>query len=455
MTTPTVLRGVTLPDGSRTDLNFAGGTIVDHAPSDAQIIDCDGLIALPGLVDVHTHLREPGREDTETVATGTRAAARGGFTAVCAMANTQPVTDTAEKAEHIQDLGRDTHADVVVIGAISKGLAGEELAELGLMARSRARVHVFSDDGICLMNAQLMRRALEWVKSFGGVIAQHSQDSQLAGPGACCHEGELSGRLGLPGWPAVAEEVVVARDVMLAEATGSRLHVCHISTAEGVDVVRWAKARGINVTAEVTPHHLLLGTEELVGYDTTFKVNPPLRTSEHIDAVREALADGTIDAVATDHAPHAPQDKDHAFVDARPGMLGLEQALSVVIETMVKPGRLDWAGVAERMSHARRGLRRCRARPAVAARVAREPGAGQPGPGRPGGPRCVVVDQPEQPVPRPHPPGSGGGDAPAGARNLPPLTRPKGSGDDGVPLDPAKDADDLVDDDLREHKVRP
>ncbi|AQP44902.1 dihydroorotase [Tessaracoccus flavus] len=364
--TATVLRAVTLPDGSRTDLKLSDGLIVDDVPAGAEVIDCDGLIALPGLVDVHVHLREPGREDTETVATGVQAAARGGFTAVCAMANTQPVTDTAEKAEHIHDLGLDARdADVAVIGAISKGLRGEELAELGLMHRSRAGVTMFSDDGHCLMNAQLMRRALEWVKPFGGVVAQHSQDSNLAGPGACCHEGELSGRLGLGGWPPVAEAAIIARDAMLAEATGSRLHVCHISTAEGVDVVRWAKARGIQITAEATPHHLLLGTEELVGYDTVYKVNPPLRTSEHIEAVRAALADGTIDVVATDHAPHATQDKDHAFVDARPGMLGLEQALSVVIETMVKTGRLDWSGVADRMSHA-------------PARIARLSGHGQP-----------------------------------------------------------------------------
>ena len=348
----TVLRSVTLPDGTRTDLVMRDGLIVDDAGSGADVLDCDGLIALPGLVDLHTHLREPGREDTETVLSGSRAAARGGFTAVCAMANTTPVTDTAEKAEHIDDLGRRAGlVDVAVIGAISKGLAGQELAELGLMNRSAARVTMFSDDGFCLMNAQLMRRALEWVKPFDGVIAQHSQDSNLAGPGACCHEGELSGRLGLGGWPPVAESAIIARDVQLAEAVGSRVHVCHVSTAEGVDVIRWAKARGVRVTAEVTPHHLLLGTGELVGYDTTFKVNPPLRTDEHIEAVRAALADGTIDAVATDHAPHATHDKDHAFVDARPGMLGLEQALSVVLETMLNPGRIGWETLAERMSH--------------------------------------------------------------------------------------------------------
>lgn len=350
--TATVLRGVQLPDGTRTDLVMEDGVFVDSPSGEATVVDCDGLIALPGLVDVHTHLREPGREDAETVASGARAAARGGFTAVLAMANTQPVTDTAEKAEHVHDLGVAAGlVDIAVIGAISKGLRGEELAELGLMNRSRAKVTVFSDDGMCIQNAALMRRALEWVKPFGGVIAQHSQESNLAGPGACCHEGEISGRLGLGGWPPVAEATIIARDAMLAETTGSRLHVCHITSAEGVEVVRWAKARGIDVTAEVTPHHLLLGTEELEGYDTVYKVNPPLRTPEHIESLRAALADGTIDVVGTDHAPHAPQDKDHAFVDAKPGMIGLEQALSVVIETMVLPGRLDWAGVAERMSH--------------------------------------------------------------------------------------------------------
>lgn len=375
----TTLRCVTLPDGTRTDLFISDGVLVDSAPSGAEVLDCDGLIALPGLVDVHTHLREPGREDAETVLSGSRAAARGGFTAVCAMANTTPVTDTAERAEHIRALGlRADTVDVVVIGAISKGLAGEQLAELGLMHDSAAAVTMFSDDGHCLMNPQLMRRALEWVKPFNGVIAQHSQDGFLAGPGACCHEGEISGRLGLGGWPSVAESTIIARDVQLAELTGSRLHVCHISTAEGVDVLRWAKARGIRVTAEATPHHLLLSTGEVEGYDTTFKVNPPLRPTEDIEAVRAALADGTIDAVATDHAPHAPQDKDHAFVDARPGMLGLEQALSVVIETMVNPGRLSWEQVADRMSYA-------------PARIASLAGQGRPlAPGEPA--NVVLID---------------------------------------------------------------
>jgi dihydroorotase len=335
------------------DLLIRGGRFADprDATPDARRVDADGLIALPGLVDLHTHLREPGREDAETVATGTAAAARGGFTAVLAMANTSPVTDTAEAAEHLLEVGRATgSASVVPIGAVSKGLAGEELAELGLMARSPARTRVFSDDGHCVADARLMRRALEYVRAFDGVVAQHAQDPRLAGPDACCDEGPLSGRLGLPGWPAVAEAGIVARDVGLAELTRSRLHVCHVSTAETVDVLRWAKQRGIEVTAEVTPHHLLLTVDELLGYDPTFKVNPPLRSAEDVAAVRDALTDGTIDVVATDHAPHARHDKEHAFVDAASGMLGLETALAVVVETMVRPGNLGWRDVVTRMS---------------------------------------------------------------------------------------------------------
>ena len=318
---------------------------------DVERFDADGLIALPGLVDLHTHLREPGREDAETVDSGTMAAARGGFTAVLAMANTDPVTDTAEAAVHVASLGARTgHAEVVPVGAVSKGLAGAELAELGLMARSGAGVRVFSDDGHCVADARLMRRALEYVRAFDGVIAQHAQDPQLAGPGACCHEGEISGKLGLPGWPAAAEAGVVARDVQIAELTRSRLHICHVSCAETVDVIRWAKQRGINVTAEVAPHHLMLTTSEVAGYDPTYKVNPPLRPDEHVEAVREALADGTIDAVATDHAPHARHDKEHAFADAAFGMLGLETALAVVLETMINSARLSWSELAKRMS---------------------------------------------------------------------------------------------------------
>ena len=289
----------------------------------ADVLDADGLVALPGLVDLHTHLREPGREDAETIASGAAAAAVGGFTAILAMANTNPVTDTAEAAERILDLGRATGlVDVVPVGAVTKGLDGEELAELGLMHRSRAAVTVFSDDGHCVHNARVMRRALEYVRAFGGVVSQHAQDPTSPDRTPAAHEGELSGRLGLPGWPGIAEESIVARDVMLARHTGSRVHVAHVSTAGTVEVIRWAKAQGIAVTAEVTPHHLVLTTDLLAGYDPTYKVNPPLRPQEDVDALRAALADGTIDAVATDHAPHARHDKEHAFPRRRSACSG-------------------------------------------------------------------------------------------------------------------------------------
>jgi dihydroorotase len=327
------------------------GTLDPSARTIDETIDADGLVALPGLVDLHTHLREPGREDAETIASGSAAAAIGGFTAILAMANTTPVTDTAEAAERVLDLGRLAGlVDVQPVGAVTKELGGEELAELGLMAHSRAQVRVFSDDGRCVADARVMRRALEYVKAFGGVVSQHAQDPMLADHNACCHEGELSGRLGLPGWPGVAEEVIVARDVMLARHTGSRVHIAHVSTAGSVEVIRWAKAQGIAVTAEVTPHHLMLTTDLVAGYDPTFKVNPPLRPSQDVEVLRAALADGTIDAVATDHAPHARHDKEHTFIDAAFGVLGLETALSVVSEVMVRAGLLDWAGVAQVMS---------------------------------------------------------------------------------------------------------
>ncbi|GAB77688.1 dihydroorotase [Austwickia chelonae] len=320
-------------------------------PAGTKTIDADGLIALPGLVDMHTHLREPGREDAETIESGSRAAARGGYTAVLAMANTEPVTDTAILAEWVWEHGRrSAYADVYPVGAVTKGLRGEELAELGLMHRSRAAVSMFSDDGRCVHDPQVMRRALEYVKTFGGVIAQHAQDPRLAPHTACCHEGTVSGRLGLPGWPAVAEETIIARDVMLARQTGSRLHICHLSTAGSVEIVRWAKSQGIQVTAEATPHHLMLTTDLLEGYDPVYKVNPPLRPLEDVEAVRAGLADGTIDAVATDHAPHARNDKEHDFQIAAFGMLGLETALSVVTEVMVRPGRMTWPDVARTMS---------------------------------------------------------------------------------------------------------
>jgi dihydroorotase len=366
--TELLIRGADLNGRGRSNLLIRDGRFVDPSDAGSEVdrLDADGLIALPGLVDLHTHLREPGREDAETVESGTLAGARGGFTAVLAMANTTPITDTAEAAAHIAALGaRSGYAEVVPVGAVSKGLDGVELAELGLMARCSAGVRVFSDDGHCVSDARLMRRALEYVRAFDGVVAQHAQDPQLAGSGACCHEGEISGKLGLSGWPPAAEAGIVARDVQIAELTRSRLHICHVSCAETVDVIRWAKQRSINVTAEVAPHHLALTTSEVLGYDPTYKVNPPLRPHEHVEALREGLADGTIDAVATDHAPHARHDKEHAFAEAAFGMLGLETALAVVVETMINPGRLSWFELANRMS-------------IMPAHIARLSGQGQP-----------------------------------------------------------------------------
>jgi len=352
-----LIEGAALPNGERADILIEGGVIAAigadaaaEASASATRIDADGLVALPGLVDLHTHLREPGYEQSETVLTGTRAAAAGGYTAVFAMANTSPVSDTAGVVEQVLSLGEAAgYATVRPIGAVTVGLKGERLAELGAMANSRAQVRVFSDDGFCVSDPLLMRRALEYVKAFGGVIAQHAQEPRLT-QGAQMNEGALSGELGLAGWPAVAEESIIARDVLLAEHVGSRLHVCHVSTAGSVEVIRWAKSRGIDVTAEVTPHHLLL-TEDLIrGYDARYKVNPPLRTREDVEALRAAVVDGTIDIVATDHAPHPVEAKDTEWDAAANGMVGLESALSVVHAALVADGRLDWADVARIMS---------------------------------------------------------------------------------------------------------
>ena len=351
-----LIKGARILGGEPTDLLLQQGRVSLDGDWDEQgdheTIDATGLIALPGLVDLHTHLREPGREDAETVLTGTQAAAMGGFTAVHAMANTDPVADTAGVVEQVWRLGREGgYCDVYPVGAVTVGLAGERLAELGAMADSAARVRVFSDDGHCVNDAVLMRRALEYVKAFDGVVAQHAQEPRLT-EGAQMNEGELSGRLGLAGWPAVAEEAVIARDCLLAAHVGSRLHVCHVSTAGSVEIIRQAKASGWNVTAEVCPHHLLLTDELAASYDPIYKVNPPLRTAADTEALRAALADGTIDVVATDHAPHPLEDKDCEWAAAAFGMIGLETALSVVQETMVDPGLLTWADVAERMSYA-------------------------------------------------------------------------------------------------------
>nr|WP_193598899.1 dihydroorotase [Microbacterium sp. YJN-G] len=349
-----VIAGVQLLGRDSADIVIEDGVIAEIGTglsrSGARVIDAAGLVALPGLVDLHTHLREPGFEASETVLSGTRAAAAGGFTAVFAMPNTQPVADTAGVVEQELALGEAAgYATVQPIGAVTIGQKGERLAELGAMAASRARVRVFSDDGFCVWDPLIMRRALEYVKSFDGVIAQHAQDPRLT-EGAQMNEGVVSAELGLAGWPAVAEESIIARDVLLAEHVGSRLHVCHLSTAGSVDIIRWAKKRGIRVTAEVTPHHLLLTDELVRDYDARYKVNPPLRTQEDVLAVREGLADGTIDIVATDHAPHPAENKACEWQAAANGMVGLESALRVVHQSMVATGQLDWADVARVLS---------------------------------------------------------------------------------------------------------
>ncbi|MBM9509742.1 dihydroorotase [Actinacidiphila acididurans] len=378
----TLIRGAKVLGGRPQDVLVSGGRIAEVGArldaAGAAVVEADGLVLLPGLVDLHTHLREPGREDSETVLTGTRAAAIGGYTAVHAMANTFPVADTAGVVEQVWRLGRESgYCDVQPVGAVTVGLAGRQLAELGAMADSAAQVRVFSDDGKCVDDAVIMRRALEYVKAFDGVVAQHAQEPRLT-EGAQMNEGTVSGELGLTGWPAVAEESVIARDVLLAAHVGSRVHICHLSTAGSVEIVRWAKSKGWAVTAEVTPHHLLLTDELVRTYNPVYKVNPPLRTEADVVALREALADGTIDCVATDHAPHPHEDKDCEWAAAAMGMVGLETALSVVQHTMVDTGLLDWTGVADRMS----------ARPAAIGRLA---GHGRPvAPGEPA--NLVLLD---------------------------------------------------------------
>ena len=350
----TLITGAALADGTSTDLRVADGTVVGlgrltREPGE-RVLDADGLLLLTGLVDLHTHLRQPGGEGAETVLTGSRAAAAGGYTAVHAMPNTVPAADTAGVVEQVAALGEEAgYVDVRPVGAVSKGREGRELAELVSMARSRARVRLFSDDGSCVADPLLMRRALEYARIVDGVIAQHAEEPRLTA-GAQLHEGAVAADLGLKGWPAVAEEAIIARDALLAESTGARLHVCHVSTAGSVDVLRWAKARGVRITAEVTPHHLWLTDEAARGYDPRFKVNPPLRTDDDVQALRAALADGTIDAVATDHAPHPAEAKRSEWSAAAMGMVGLETAVLVVQAAVVDTGLMGWPEVELAMS---------------------------------------------------------------------------------------------------------
>ena len=353
-TKKTLIKNGTLADGRVCDVLIENGLVQAVAPSlsdsDANVFDATSMIVMSGLVDLHTHLREPGKEDSETVLSGSRAGVKGGYVALSAMANTSPVADTAGVVEQVYRLGKSAGLlDVFPIGAVTQGIEGKVLAEIGAMADSVAQVRVFSDDGNCVSDPLVMRRALEYVKKFGGVIAQHAQEPALT-TGSQMNEGIVSATLGLKGWPAVAEEAIIARDVLLAEHVGSRLHICHLTTAGGVEIIRWAKARGIDVTAEVTPHHLLLTDESARSYDPIFKVNPPLRTETDVMALRHGLADGTIDIVATDHAPHPGESKECEWQEAAFGMLGLEHALSIVAATMVESGLMDWAGVQNRMS---------------------------------------------------------------------------------------------------------
>ena len=355
MTLTYLITGGTTPDGLHTDVAIDADGTIAHLGQNLTVeaehtIDATGKIVLPGLVDLHTHLREPGNDDAETVETGTRAAAKGGFTAVHAMANSHPVADTAGVVEQVHRLGKQAGwTDVHPVGAVTVGLAGERLAELSAMHDSAANVTMFSDDGMCVWDPVLMRRALEYVKSFDGFIAQHAQEPRLT-EGAQMNESALSSELGLAGWPAVAEESIIARDVLLAQHVDSRVHICHVSTAGSVELIRWAKSQGINVTAEVTPHHLLLTEDYVKTYDPIYKVNPPLRKDSDVRALRQGLADGTIDTVGTDHAPHTEETKQCEWVVAAMGMTGLETALPVIQHTMVETGLLDWHGVARVMS---------------------------------------------------------------------------------------------------------
>mgnify|MGYP000476323825 CR=1 FL=1 len=349
-----LIKSVSILGQSPVDILIENGTIAnistEISSSADEVLDATGFVALPGFVDLHTHLREPGRENSETIATGSLAAARGGYTAVSAMANTLPVADTAAIVEQVSAIGAQVGlVDVFPIGAVTRGLEGRELADLGSMAQSKARVRIFSDDGNCVSDPLLMRRALEYVKQFDGVIAQHAQDPRLT-EGSQMNEGVIASTLGLKGWPAVAEESIIARDILLANMVGARLHICHVTTAGGVEIIRWAKAQGMKVTAEVTPHHLVLTDELANTYDPIYKVNPPLRTAADVSALRAGLVDGTIDVIGTDHAPHPVESKECEWQNAAFGMVGLETAFPILYTTLIAPGAMSWERAAQVMS---------------------------------------------------------------------------------------------------------
>ena len=327
-----------------------GRHIERAAREGAEVLDATGKVVCPGLIDIHVHLREPGYEYKETVQTGTRAAAAGGFTAVCCMANTEPVNDTRAVTDYILAKARAEGAvRVYPIGAVTRGLGGKELAELAELAE--AGCVAFSDDGKPVMNAELYRRAMEYTLPFGCPVISHAEDTTLS-HGACMNEGAVSTALGLKGAPAAAEDTMVARDIQLAELTGAHVHIAHLSSAGAVRLVRDAKSRGVRVTAEATPHHLVLTDEAVRGYDPNTKMNPPLRTRQDVDALVGALADGTIDCVATDHAPHASSEKEGEYDRAAFGVIGLETAVSVLLDRLVRPGVIDLPTLIARMSSA-------------------------------------------------------------------------------------------------------
>lgn len=351
-----LIRGVRpYGEGERVDVLVDDGQIAQIGPDlaipdTADVIDATGHVLLPGFVDLHTHLREPGREYAEDIETGSAAAALGGYTAVFAMANTNPVADSPVVTDHVWHRGQQVGlVDVHPVGAVTVGLAGAELTEMGMMNAGAAQVRMFSDDGVCVHDPLIMRRALEYATGLGVLIAQHAEEPRLT-VGAVAHEGPMAARLGLAGWPRAAEESIVARDALLARDAGARVHICHASAAGTVEILKWAKDQGISITAEVTPHHLLLDDARLASYDGVNRVNPPLREASDAVALRQALADGIIDCVATDHAPHAEHETCVEFAAARPGMLGLQTALSVVVQTMVAPGLLSWRDIARVMS---------------------------------------------------------------------------------------------------------